>query len=69
MEREDEFDLNPRPVDEAAAHSGAEGLAEDVEVDVVTAEGGPAWSSDEGEDGQLLYLPVVSAQQLLEWPA
>lgn len=73
VEREDEFDLNPRedeatPAAAASAAAGAnstgaagDGCEPDV-VDVMGANGGEgvsAWSSDEEED-ELRYLPVVS---------
>ncbi|DBA66106.1 hypothetical protein WJX79_007507 [Trebouxia sp. C0005] len=60
VEREDEFDINEREEDRLAAAAAANAAGDDGEVDIMTVEDEPFFSSDEeeGQGQQLHYLPV-----------
>ncbi|BDA44046.1 Retinoblastoma-binding protein 5 [Coccomyxa sp. Obi] len=72
IEREDEFDINPRPAEENG-HAGTAGSDDDLDVDVETVEPDldADWSSDEGPAGEppLKHLPICIERRVSPPPA
>ena len=73
IEREDEFDINPRPAEESG-HAGTAGSDDDLDVDVETVEPDldADWSSDEGPAGgeaPLKHLPICIERRVSPPPA
>lgn len=72
IEREDEFDINPRPAEENG-HAGTAGSDDDLDVDVERVEPDldADWSSDEEPAGEppLKHLPICIERRVSPPPA